>query len=57
MKARQMDERTYNHISKTPSWLLKSEFSLRYKTDKNLRRDIADRFDYMFRREDREWLD
>ena len=49
--------RTYYHIRKTPLWLLKFEFGVRHETNRELRREIDRRLEYMFRNEDKEWLD
>ncbi|MBS3134062.1 hypothetical protein J4214_02415 [Candidatus Woesearchaeota archaeon] len=57
MVARQMREKTYYHIRKTPLWLLKFEFGVRHETNRELRREIDRRLEYMFRNEDKEWLD
>ena len=57
MRARQMNERTYNHIRRMPSWLLKLEFVVRHETDHKLRRDIDWRIQYMFREPEKTWLD
>ena len=55
--ARQMGERTYNHIRRTPSWLLKLEFAVKHETNRALRREIDDRLRYMYRDYKKEWLD
>ena len=53
--ARQMNERRYNHIRRTPLSLLKLEFAVRHETDEKLRIAIDNRERYMFRSEEKEW--
>jgi len=56
MEARQMNEKTYNHISRMPLKLLGLEFAVRHKIDKALKKDIETREDYM-RSDKQEWID
>jgi hypothetical protein len=57
MEARLMGERTYNHIRKMPLWLLKLEFAVKHEINRDIRKEIDARLKYMFRTEDKTWLD
>lgn len=57
MRARRMDERTYNSIQRLPSWLLKLLFVIRHETDRKLRIEADESFRYQFREPEKEWLE
>ena len=57
MRARQMDEKTYNHIKKIPLWLLKLEFAIKYEYNRDLRRDINIKDRYIWNNPYKECLD
>jgi hypothetical protein len=57
MLARQMSEGTYKTVTSMPSLVLKVLFTAKYLSDPKLRREIAEREEYMYKCDRKEWTD
>ena len=57
MKSRQMKEKTYIHINRSPLWFLRLEFTFKYIINYNLRKEIHERMTYMIQEKNKKWLD